>query len=189
MNMRDISLHLMDIAQNSVVAKADKVEISFAAIDNLLTFTIIDNGCGMDEEMVKNVFDPFVTSRTTRKVGLGIPLLVESSEATGGKVTINSKVGVGTTLTATFVIDHIDRIPLGDIAMTMSTTIASHPDVNFVLSLSNGTDEFVVSTAMIKETLGEDVPLNTIQIIDWLSGYIEENIKIIFGGILDEIVS
>lgn len=190
--MRDISLHLMDIAQNSVVAKAKTIEISFTISDNLLSFTIVDDGCGMSPEMVQKVFDPFVTSRTTRRVGLGIPLLVESTQATGGDVTIVSEVGVGTTLTATFMINHIDRIPLGDLSSTMAMLICSTEGVNFILTLccENSNDEtFVISTNQIKEILGDDVSLNEVQVIDWLTEFINENLKIIFGGILDEIVS
>ena len=112
--MQEISLNILDIAQNSVRAGASLIEIEITEdTDNdLFSFSIKDNGCGMSEEMVKSVMDPFVTTRTTRRVGLGIPLLLQSARSTGGDVTIDSTVGVGTTLTATFSHGHIDRQPL-----------------------------------------------------------------------------
>ncbi len=143
----------------------------------------------MDEDFVANIFDPFTTTRTTRKVGLGLPFLKQSCNMAGRDATISSKLGVGTTLTAEFLIDSIDRVPFGDMAFTLASTLATHQHVEFEVSFKSDNGEFEVSTAQIKQALGEGIDLNQIDVIDWLNEYIGENEKKIFGGILDEIVS
>ena len=114
--MPEISLNILDVAENSTRAKASLVEITVdtdVAADTL-TVVIKDDGCGMTEEQVAQVIDPFYTSRTTRKVGLGVPFFKYAAESTGGSFFIRSQVGVGTVVTAVFVLSHIDRMPLGD---------------------------------------------------------------------------
>ena len=115
--MRELSLNVLDIAQNSISAGASEVEITVEEISSASKMTIIikDNGCGMDEETVRNVMDPFYTTRTTRKVGMGVPLFKMAAESTGGSFDIVSELGVGTTVTAVFGLSNIDRMPLGDI--------------------------------------------------------------------------
>jgi hypothetical protein len=141
----------------------------------------------MDEEFVKNVTDPFVTTRTSRKVGLGIPLLKASSERAGGSFDISSVSGKGTVITATFKISNIDRLPIGDISETVSNIITATPDVNIDVTFSNDRGNiFDFDTAEIKKQLG-DVPINEFDVISWIKEYIDEGIKNTFGGVLNEV--
>ena len=132
--MEDLSLHILDIAENSIEAKASKVEIKVIEDKkkDLLTIEIKDNGQGIDKETLKKVLDPFYTTRTVRKVGLGLSLLAQATEESGGDIEIKSKVGKGTKVKATFQYSHIDRKPLGDIEKTLTTLIVGNPGVNFV---------------------------------------------------------
>ena len=143
--MVDLSLHLMDIMQNSVVVDSTYVEVRICAEKkkNLLTISVKDDGWGMSPETLKKVSDPFYTTRTTRKAGLGIPLLTDAAQMAGGEVRIESEPGAGTTTTATFQIDNIDRKPLGDVADTMTVSIMGHPELEFHLILKNDESEFV----------------------------------------------
>ncbi len=188
--MKDISLHLMDIIQNSITAKSTRIDTVIIADlqANMLEITISDNGVGMDKEFLRNVTNPFVTTRTTRKVGLGVPLFMDSAKRTGGYFTIESEKKIGTTLKAGFVIDNIDRLPLGDISETITGVIMTNPEIEFGLVLDNKTGQFRLSTSEVKEKLG-GVPINHLDVIAWIREYIDEGIKTIFGGVLDEIVS
>ncbi|NLL04718.1 MAG: sensor histidine kinase [Clostridiaceae bacterium] len=187
--MKDLSLHLMDIVQNSISAKADKVCV-FLTADNeadLLTMIITDNGEGIEEHLLKDITSPFTTTRKTRKVGMGISLLMASSNMAGGDLKIYSKRFEGTTLEASFKISHIDRLPLGDIAETMVTLIMSSPDIEFELSVSNKKDCFKFTTMEVKEQLKE-VPITQFEVLSWIRDYINSEIKIILGGVLNEIL-
>ena len=128
--MPEISLNILDVAENSTMAKASLVEITVDAdtASDRLTIVIKDNGCGMTEEQAAQVTDPFFTSRTTRKVGLGVPFFKYAAESTGGSFSIESRPGKGTAVTAVFVLSHIDRMPLGDITSTIHTLIVYHPE-------------------------------------------------------------
>ena len=153
--MEDLSLHILDIVENSTAAGATLVEIAILqdADRDLLEVTIRDNGRGMDAEMVKNVRDPFVTSRTTRRVGLGISLLEQSTMEAEGSFDIQSELGKGTTVTAAFRLTHIDRKPLGDIGATMVALIMGNPGVDFLYVDNLGGEETVIDTREIKEQL------------------------------------
>ena len=188
--MTDLSLHLMDIMQNSVVVGSTYVETGIKAekSKNLLTLYVKDDGWGMSEETIKKVSDPFYTTRTTRKAGLGIPLLRLSAEMAGGGITIESEPGKGTTITATYEIDNIDRKPLGDISETMAISIMGHPELEFHLILANDEEEYVFRTEDVREQIGT-VPINDTVIIGYLKEMISEQVTNIFGGILDEITS
>lgn len=188
--MKDLSLHLMDIVQNSISAKAREICISLTADKqlDLLTMRIADNGEGIEESLLKDITSPFATTRTTRKVGMGISLLKASSNLAGGDLKISSKRFEGTTLEASFKISHIDRLPLGDLAETMVTLIMANADIEFVLDLSNKTDCFKFSTVEVKEQLKE-VPITQFEVLNWIRDYINSGIKIIFGGVLNEILS
>ena len=195
--MQDISLHLMDIMQNSLVVDSTYVEVGITAEkeENLLTVYVKDDGWGMDEETIKKVSDPFYTTRTTRKAGLGIPMFTLAAEQAGGHVHIDSEKGKGTVITATFQIDNIDRKPLGDIAGTITTTIMGHPDIEFHLLLksdkkdSEGNEySYIFKTEDVRSQIGE-VPIDDIVIIDYLNNEIKTQIERVFGGILDEIIS
>ena len=173
--MREISLHILDIAQNSVVANATLVEITVDENEeaDTLTVSVKDNGKGMDEDMVKRVVDPFTTGRTTRKVGLGIPLIKLAAENTGGNLSLESEPGVGTILTAVFGLNSIDRQPLGDMAETMLGMVTSYENVDFLYLHKVNEKEFSFDTREIKKILG-DVSLKEPEVYMWLSGYLEE---------------
>ena len=173
--MREISLHILDIAQNSSTANASLVEITVDENEKADTLSVIiaDNGKGMSEEMVKNVVDPFTTGRTTRKVGLGIPLIKMAAENTGGSFNLESKLGVGTTLTAVFVLCSIDRQPLGDMAETMLGMVTSYENVDFLYVHKVNENEFILDTREIKKILG-GVSLSEPDVYMWLSEYLKE---------------
>ena len=182
--MRELSLNVLDIAQNSISAGADVIEITVeeSTPDSLLTIIIKDNGCGMDEESVKNVMDPFFTTRTTRKVGMGIPLFKMAAEMTGGSLEINSAVGKGTQVKTVFHYDHVDFTPLGDIDSTIVTLITMNSNINFIYTLKADQKEFRLSTQQLKDILG-DVPLDIPEIVMWLKDYLKEQTQIIRGGV------
>lgn len=188
--MKDLSLHLMDIIQNSISASCSKITVSINANKelDLLEIEIADNGVGMDKELLNSVSNPFTTTRKTRKIGLGIPLLKDSANLSGGCLTINSQKGIGTVVKASFRISHIDRIPLGDMAETIVTVIIANPDIGFELNLGNAKEVFRFDLAEVKEKLG-DVPINDYEVVTWIKEYINEGIKFIFGGVLNEVVS
>lgn len=188
--MKDLSLHLLDIIRNSTAASARNIKVQITAYtsEDKLTIIIEDDGTGMDNELLERVTNPFTTTRTTRKIGMGIPLLKASAEMSSGELKIDSVKGKGTVVYATFKISHIDRPPLGDIASTMTSLIAAEPEIEFMLSLNSDNGSFRFDTAEIKEKLG-DVPINEIEVISWIGEFIEEGIKSIFGGVLDEIDS
>lgn len=174
--MKEISLNVLDIAENSVKANATLTEIFIDEAGDTLTLTIKDDGCGMNEETVKSVIDPFYTTRTTRKVGLGIPLLKLACEQTGGTLSITSSVSEtdhGTTVTAVFYKNHIDFTPLGDIISSIVTLIQGHPDTDFLFRhvTDKGTAE--LDTREIRAVL-EDVPLDTYEVIIWIGDNLRE---------------
>ncbi len=157
--MKDLSMHLLDIAENSIKAGAKQVEVELRYADNRLVMTISDNGCGMDEEMVKRITDPYITSRTSRKVGLGLPFLKMNAERTGGNIMISSEQGRGTTVKAVFLTDHIDCVPPGDLASSLSLLMTGNPEINFVIRLIKDDDAFEVSSNEINEVL-EGIPIS-----------------------------
>ena len=176
--MKELSLHILDIAKNSVKAKATLIEISIVedVNYNLLTIEIKDNGCGMSKEFLKTVKDPFSTTRTTRKVGMGIPLFEAACIQCGGELNITSELGVGTTLTATFELDNIDRAPIGDMAGTMQTLISGSPAIEFIYRHTRNSKTFVLDTREIRQVLG-DVPLDTMDVLMWIDGYVNEGLN------------
>ena len=183
--MRELSLNVMDVAQNSVRAEASLVTIDVSESDknDELTISISDNGCGMTEEQVKQVIDPFFTTRTTRKVGLGVPLFKMSAEQTGGSFSIESKVGKGTVTTASYVKSHVDMTPLGDINSTVEILIRCNPDIDFVFNHSTDNGSFTLDTRELREVLGDDVSLDTPDVLEWINAFLEEQTQIIYGGV------
>ena len=173
--MRELSLNVMDVAQNSVRAEATLVRISVTESDkdDRLTIEIADDGCGMTQEQVQQVIDPFFTTRTTRKVGLGVPLFKLSAEQTGGSFDIQSEKGVGTTTT--------DMTPLGDINSTVKILIQCNPQIDFVYTCTTDNGSFTLDTRELREVLG-DVSLDTPDVLLWIGDYLEENTKNIYGG-------
>lgn len=182
--MRELSLNVMDVAQNCITAKATLVtiEVFESDKDDYLDIYVKDNGCGMTKEQVESVIDPFFTTRTTRKVGLGVPLFKMAAEQTGGNFAIDSTVDVGTTLHAHFVKSSVDMTPLGDINSTVKILIQCNPDIDFVFSHRTDCGEFSLDTRELREILGHDVPLNTPDVLEWIGGFLEEQSSIIYGG-------
>ena len=174
--MKDLSMHIMDIVQNSVRAKAKNVVLSIVVADPWLTIRVQDDGTGMDKITLEKVRDPFFTSRTTRKVGMGIPLIQQNAELTGGQVQIESELGQGTTLTAQFGLRHIDRPPMGDIASTAAMLMTGNDGVNLQFEVQCGDEQFAVSTNEVKEVLG-DVDIRLPRVTSFLKEMIEENLK------------
>lgn len=183
--MRELSLNVLDITENSVSAGATVIEIDVieARQDKTLSICIRDNGKGMSEETLKSVQDPFYTTRTTRKVGMGIPLFKMAAEMTGGHLTLKSELGVGTEIKATFKTDSIDFTPLGDIDATMLMLITMHEDIDFIYRFKIDENEFLLETKQLKEILG-DVSFNEMSVREWLKGYISEQSQIIRGGVM-----
>lgn len=180
--MQEISLNVLDVAQNSVSAKATLIQILVEETqDKRLIITIEDNGCGMSEEQVKSVIDPFYTTRTTRKVGLGIPFFKMGAEMTGGSFSIQSKVGEGTVVTAIYHTDHIDCMPLGDMGETIVSLVSCNPQIDFLYTRRYLGDEFVMDTREFKKILG-DVPLNEPEVISYLREFLSENTKELLEG-------
>ena len=173
--MREIALHILDIVQNSVVAGATEIGVDICEDipKDTLTVVITDNGCGMSEEFLKKVVDPFTTKRTTRKVGLGIPLYKMAAENTGGSFDIQSKEGEGTVVTAVFGHSHIDRQPLGDMAGTMLSLFTSYENIDFLYKHKVNGNDFEVDTKELKKVLG-DIPFSAPDVYLWLSEFLKE---------------
>ena len=173
--MKEISLHILDIVQNSITAGANliKIEIAENTAEDCFTFSVGDNGCGMPPEVLERVSDPFVTGRSERRVGLGIPLLKHAAELSGGSISIKSRVGEGTVVFARFVHSHIDRQPLGDMAETLFLIISSNPGIDFLYEHHINDGVFAVDTREIKATL-DGVPITEPAVMFWLSEYLKE---------------
>ena len=177
--MKELSLNILDIAENSTKAKATLVEISVTETGDTLTLVIGDNGTGMTDEILESVKNPFYTTRTTRKVGMGIPLLQCAAEQTGGYVEIASRhfsispLDHGTTVTAVFYKNHIDFTPLGDAASSIVTLIQGHPNTDFVYKHTFEDGEVFLDTRELREVL-ENVPLDTFEVLIWIKENLAE---------------
>ena len=176
--MKDLSSHILDIAQNSTAAHASLVTIDITERADLILFRIIDNGCGMDSQMLKRVSDPFFTSRTTRKVGLGIPLLIQNAQQTGGSVDVESQLNVGTTITARFSASHIDCPPWGDLPLTIALLMSGHPNVRFVYSHAVNDIIYQLDSDDVKSTI-VDISIQNPKIIRFINNMIHENLSAI----------
>lgn len=177
--MKELSLNILDITENSTKAKAELINIDIIEEKSLLTIKITDNGIGMTEDVLLSVANPFYTTRTTRKVGMGIPLFRLAAEQTGGSLSIESKHidafpdDHGTTVTAVFNKNHIDFTPLGDVVSTVTTLIQGHPDVDFVFTHKIDDAEVSLDTREIRAVL-EGVPLDTYEVILWIRSNLED---------------
>lgn len=173
--MKELALHILDISQNSIAAEAKTLTIDLVEDESgLLTLTFVDDGNGMSPELLASVYDPFVTTRTTRRVGMGIALLQMLARQTGGDVWLESAVGVGTTVHATFYTTHIDCLPLGDLGESIAILIQGAPDLQFTYSHKTPTGEVSLSTQELKEVLGEDIPLSAPDVALWIRDYLRE---------------
>lgn len=179
--MKEIALHLLDLAENSVSAGAHTVQITVCEDlqADQLTASVEDDGRGMSPEMVQQVTDPFVTSRTTRKVGLGIPLLKGAAEECNGSLEITSTLGIGTRLEVSFQHSHIDRMPLGNLASTFLGLTVAHPDVRWIFKYtarSHGAEEtFEYDDQPIKTTL-DGLPITHPEVLAFVRGMLEEGV-------------
>lgn len=177
--MKELSLNILDITENSVKAGATLTEILISESDTELTITVKDDGCGMSEETLRSVTNPFYTTRTTRSVGLGIPLLKLAAEQTGGRIELSSKLddGVsadhGTVISAYFFKNHIDFTPLGDVISSVTTLIQGHPDTDFLFIHKKENGEVRLDTRELREVL-DGVPLNTYEVLKWIEESLEE---------------
>lgn len=181
--MPEISLNILDIAENSVRAGASRIEITVEADTgkDTLTVTVKDDGCGMTQEQTAQVQDPFFTTRTTRKVGLGIPFFKQAAESTGGTFRIESVKDSGTVVRAVFGLSHIDRMPLGDISATIHTLIIFNETINFRYTYIWDGKSFVLDTGQMREMLG-DISFSEKEVSDFIRDYLETNKKETDGG-------
>ncbi len=185
--MKELSLNVLDVAKNSVKAGATLIAISLVEENGWLTLTIADNGCGMTPEVVEQVSNPFYTTRTTRKVGMGIPLLTLAAEQTGGKVQITSRHEStnpndhGTEVVATFDTRHIDCTPVGDMPSTVQVLIMGSPEIDFVFRHHADACTVELDTRVLREVLGEDVPLSSHEVLEWIL----ENLREQYAGETD----
>lgn len=181
--MREIALHLLDIAENSVAADSKNISVHVHEdlLHDRLSASVIDDGRGMNAETVERVQDPFYTTRTTRNVGLGIPLLKLAAEQAEGSFSLQSEIGKGTWLEAEFRHSNIDRMPLGDIASTFLTLLISHPQIDWtflyrVTDKNEKSNDFLFESAELKSALG-DISLTEPEVLTFVRGMIEEGIE------------
>ena len=184
--MRDLSLHLLDLAQNSITAGASLVTVRISlAEDGTLTMQLADDGKGMSPELLERVTSPFATTRTTRKVGLGIPMMKENAEKAGGTFRLESTEGVGTTLTCTMDTGNIDCLPLGDLSGTLLSLMLTNPlSPDFLFEGKSPKGEGSFDTREVRAALGSDIPFNEPSVAAWLKEALDEEINSIFGGVL-----
>lgn len=185
--MRELSLHILDLVQNSIEAHATQVALTIIenSKENLLSIRICDNGKGMDKELLKQVFDPFVTTRTTRRVGLGLPLFQMSAKRCGGYLEIESEPGVGTKVEAVYQYHHIDRPPLGQLCDTIRLIMITNPELDFCYTHVVESVFFSISTKEITAILG-DIPLSHPDVIIWLTNFLTDKFTNLYGGVCDE---
>ena len=178
--MKELSLNVLDIAMNSVKARASLVKIEIDELEETLSITISDNGCGMKQDFLESVTNPFCTTRTTRNVGLGIPLLKLAAEQTGGSIEITSVCETdspdshGTTVTAVFFKNHLDFTPLGDVVSSVTVLIQGSPDIDWKFVHTIGNESVELDTKELREVLG-DVPLDSYEVIKWIEDFLKES--------------
>jgi len=175
--MKDLSLHILDLFQNSVSAGSTiiKLKIDERPSEDKYSLLLTDNGKGMDADTAEHATDPFFTTRTTRKVGLGLPLIKQNAERTGGFMKINSQIGIGTEVAVEFSHSHIDRLPAGDIAGVIALTTSSYPNIDFIYIHSTTKGTFVFESNEIKSTLG-NIPISNPQVIAFMKDLISDNL-------------
>ena len=182
--MRELADNILDIAQNSISARASLVEIDITVDHSrdAVSLRFADNGCGMSAEMAQAVSDPFTTTRKTRKVGLGLPLLKMTAQATGGDFAIESEIGKGTTVSVSFGLSHIDRPPMGDVPGSLFTLVLMNPDVDFLFVYDYDGKNFTFDTRVIRETVAP-IPLDNPEISAWIKDCLYQEITELHGGL------
>ncbi len=175
--MKEQALHILDIVQNSIVANATLIEVvvdANADADTLI-ISVIDNGKGIPADMLEKITDPYITTRTTRRVGMGLPLLKDACELTGGSLSISSEVGKGTHLQAMLKFSHIDRQPLGDITGVIMLLINANPQIDFIYRHSLNGNEYVFDSREVKEAL-DGIAINEPEVYRMLKEMISLNL-------------
>ena len=176
--MLELSLHILDVVENSTRAGAETVYITLIedTTRDVLSLEIQDDGSGMDEDVLKKAMDPFFTTKKVRNIGLGLPMLAQATERTNGKFIIESKGGEGTRVATEFKLSHIDRQPLGDIASTLVTLIAGNTDVDFIYRHRHDDREYVLDTKDVKREL-DDVPINNVEVLNFIREHVQDGLK------------
>lgn len=176
--LKELSLHIIDIIQNSIEAGAGRISITITedTLTDRLELEITDNGRGMEKELLDRVTDPFFTTRTTRRIGLGLPLLKAAAERCEGEMSIQSTPGKGTRVYAAFRHSHIDRAPLGNMVDTVVNTVVGHPELDLLFIHRLGENSIVFDAAELRREL-EDVPLNNPAVINWIRNYLTEGYR------------
>jgi len=176
--MNDLSLHIIDIIQNSLSAGAKRIGLTIKEdyANDRLTISIEDNGKGMSTDVAAKLEDPFYTTRTTRKVGMGIPLFKQSAMQSGGNLSVESEQGRGTVVTAWFELNNIDRPPLGDVANSFVLMVSANPNIHFTLSYVVNENEYTFDSVEVAEVLG-DIELSDVRVIRMLEEMVRENIN------------
>lgn len=176
--MDELALNILDIAYNSIRANASNIKISItdSIKQNIIDIVVEDDGDGMSEETIERVTNPFYTTRTTRKVGLGIPLFKQEAEMTGGFLNVQSQLNKGTQIYARFIKDHIDTPVMGNIIDTMTTLIQADDQIDYYFEYIKDENTFIVDTKEIKDILGNEIKINEPEIILWLKDYMKEGL-------------
>ena len=176
--MIELSLHVLDIVENSTRAGAKRVYIDIIEDRkrDLLSLEIRDNGSGMSEDVLKKAMDPFFTTKTVRNVGLGLPMLAQAAERTGGRLIVESKGEEGTRVVAEFKLSHIDRQPLGNMASTLVTLVAGNTDVDFIYRHRHNDREYILDTRAIRKEVG-DVPINHVKVLTFIRNDVLEGLE------------
>lgn len=176
--MLEISLHILDIVENSTRAGADTVYISILedTAKDILSLEIRDNGSGMTEDVLNKVIDPFFTTKKVRNVGLGLPMLAQAAKSAEGRFIIESKGGEGTRVAADFKLSHIDRQPLGDISGTLVTLIAGNEGVDLIYRHEHNGQVYTFDTREIRKEI-EDIPINHVAVLNFIRDHIIEGLK------------
>ncbi len=185
MMMKELSLHILDIVENSIVAGGANIHITIYVDHSrdAMSISVQDDGCGMEEAMALAVTNPVTTSRTTRKVGLGIPMFKAGAEACDGEFSLTSKPGQGTLIKATYRISHLDRPPLGNMAETMLSLIICNQTIRFVFDYHVDERQFYLDTDEIHQALGADIPFDQPDVLAWIRDYLKEGIEELNGGV------
>ena len=181
--MRELSLHILDIAQNSVRAGAKHITISINENEGgFFVFRILDDGCGMDADMLRKVRDPFVTTRTTRKIGLGIPFVDMVPQQCDGHLDIASAIGKGTEIAAYFTAGHLDIPPMGDLGSSMAVLLAGAPNIDLRFSYTSPVGSFTFTTEEVREVLGSDCDFANPEIFTWVGQYLNQQLQAVARG-------
>lgn len=175
--MKELALHILDIAENSLRAGASFLAIAIERDlqADTLTITIADNGCGMTPAELARAADPFYSTKEKRRTGLGIALMAQAAERAGGSFIMESQPGKGTQSKAVFQNSHIDRQPLGNLAATITALVLAEPKINLQLCCSCGPRQYCLDTRELREQL-DGLPLNHIEVLSFLRDTITKSI-------------